>query len=415
MLRFLLGFALALGAADGVAAHGVSGVMGASGAGSSRVGLRVEKTVLLYRHGVRAPLEPEAALEDLPHQPLPAWPVAPGLLTPHGGLALERIGAWRRAQFRRDGLWHSACPTEQDLAIWTNTAARTIASGEALARGLAPGCAVGIGHLPVDQTDPLFEPMRLRNLPFDGAAALHSIAEYTGGPAAMATRHGAALRELARVIGCDQTAQPCDLGADAGRVALSDDGHEVALSGAIRKYSGTAQVFLLEYLEGLPMAQVGWGRASPAALRRLAPLHAALFDVYTRPPYMAARVAGPLALRIAAILRDPHAPKVSIFMGHDSNVSALAALLGVKITSAGYAPGDPPPGGALAIEVLRDAHGRRWARMYFEAAGPEQIRHLTRLTASRPPSHRMLTLPACGHARCSLGKLLNRIESGAVR
>ncbi|WP_447410573.1 hypothetical protein, partial [Clostridium perfringens] len=68
----------------------------------------------------------------------------------------------------------------------------------------------------------------------------------------------------------------------------------MALTGPIRRYSGTAQVLLLEYLEGLPMAQVGWGRATPAALKRLAVLHAALFDVYARPPYMAARVAGPL-------------------------------------------------------------------------------------------------------------------------
>jgi 4-phytase/acid phosphatase len=381
LLRILLGLALTLGATDAAAAH------------SADAGLRLEKTVLLYRHGVRAPLEPEAALDDLPHQPLPTWPVAPSLLTPHGGLALERIGAWRRAQFIRAGLWHQACPTAQDLAIWTNTAARTIASGAALGRGLAPGCIVAVGHLPVDQTDPLFEPLHISRLPFEGDAALRSIAQYTGGPAALAARHNAALREMARVIGCARAAPPCDLAADAGRVALSADGHDIALSGAIRKYSGTAQVFLLEYLEGLPMEQVGWGRASPASLRRLGTLHAALFDVYTRPPYMAARVAGPLAQRMAAILHDPHAPKVSIFMGHDSNVSALAALLGVKIAAKGYAAGDPPPGGALAIEVLRDASGRRWAQTYFEAAEPDQIRQLARLTGGQQPHHRRLILP----------------------
>ncbi|MGC7969895.1 AppA family phytase/histidine-type acid phosphatase, partial [Salmonella enterica] len=69
------------------------------------------------------------------------------------------------------------------MAIWTNTAARTIASGAALANGLAPGCTVPIGHLADGQTDPLFEPMRISPMPFDGAAAIASVQAYTGGVA----------------------------------------------------------------------------------------------------------------------------------------------------------------------------------------------------------------------------------------
>jgi 4-phytase/acid phosphatase len=48
----------------------------------ARPALVPERLVMLYRHGVRAPLETEAALDGLAHPPLPAWPVAASLLTP---------------------------------------------------------------------------------------------------------------------------------------------------------------------------------------------------------------------------------------------------------------------------------------------------------------------------------------------
>lgn len=383
--------------------------------------LTLEKVVLVYRHGVRAPLETEAALDAVPHQPLPDWPVAASLLTGHGARALTLIGAWRRQQFARAGLWpESGCPGPNDLSIWTNTASRTIASGKALADGMAPGCAVTIGHLDAGQTDPLFEPMHLGRSPFDGAAAIASMQAYTGGLAALTARHAGQLHLLAHVIGCDRARTPCDLVADTGRVGISDDARDIALTGAIRRYSGTAQVLLLQYLEGMPMNRVGWGRASPRVLRQLGPLHAALFDVYTRPDYMAARVAGPLARRIAATLGDPRSAKVSVFVGHDSNISALAALIGVRESAPGYAPGDPPPGSALMFEVLRDGQGKRWTRMSFEAATPDQIRRLAQLTSATPPGTQALAIcQAKRRARamrdlCPLSTLLKRIEDRAA-
>ena len=399
-------------------------LLGAGGAAVARARpqFTVEKVVLLYRHGVRAPLDTEAAIDDLAHAPMPAWPVAPSMLTPRGAEALRLIGAWRRRQFVQSGLWRGQCPGPRDLTIWTNTAARTIASGAALANGLAPGCAVPIGHLADGQTDPLFEPLHISPLRFDGAAALASIQAYTGGVAAMTARHIAGLREIAHVIGCDQGAAPCDLAGVPAEVRVADDGRDIALTGPIRRYSGTAQILLLEYLEGMPLSHVGWGRTSPAAVTRLGALHTALFDVYARPPYMAARVAGPLALRIAATLRDPGAAKVSIFMGHDTNVAALSAMLGVRVAARGYAAGDPPPGGALGIEVLRDRRGRRWARLFFEAADPQQIRHLVPFSGKEAPAHQILVLPSCRgipaaikqRGLCPLAEVTRLMEQNAV-
>jgi 4-phytase/acid phosphatase len=138
---------------------------------------------------------------------------------------------------------------------------------------------------------------------------------------------------MQRVIGCTD----CDLAGE--EATLTSDGRDIALTGPIRRYSGTAQVFLLQYLEGMPMGDVAWGRADLAALRALGVLHGALFDVYARPPYMARRVAGTLAQDMARVLADPAGPRIKLYVGHDTNVAALSALLGLKADMPGYAPG----------------------------------------------------------------------------
>jgi len=73
---------------------------------------------------------------------------------------------------------------------------------------------------------------------------------------------------------------------------------------AVVLLSGTAQVFLLQYLQGMPMRDVAWGHAD----------------------------------------------------------------------FAGYAAGDPPPGGALGLLLLRDRQGRHWLRAFATSTYPEHLR-----------------------------------------
>jgi 4-phytase/acid phosphatase len=55
------------------------------------------------------------------------------------------------------------------------------------------------------------------------------------------------------------------------------------LSGALDRASTAAQILLLEYAEGKPLAQVGWGRASAADIGRLSAFHALEFRLLARP------------------------------------------------------------------------------------------------------------------------------------
>jgi len=59
----------------------------------------IRAVVILSRHGVRAPLSSEIRESAYNAQPWPAWPVASGVLTEHGGAALRLMGAWYRARY----------------------------------------------------------------------------------------------------------------------------------------------------------------------------------------------------------------------------------------------------------------------------------------------------------------------------
>jgi 4-phytase/acid phosphatase len=311
---------------------------------------------------------------------------------------MRLLGAYDRMRLVRDGLLPATgCPKSGQVEIWTNSVERTIKSGEALAEGLAPGCALAIGHRPMGENDPLFSPLEAKAVPYDAQAAVAAFNQETGGAAHLAAPYGEAIHTVEAVLGCRQPGRPapCDLAADPAAVRVSADGQGADLSGAIATTSGTAEVFLMEYIEGLPLDQVGWGRASRARLSEMSRLHGLLFDVYVRSSYMAPRSAGPMGRRIEAALVAKDGPALTLLVGHDDNIAAVAALLGVHVHIDSYGYDDPPVGGGIGFEVLKDKAGQRYVRVFYQAQTLDQLRALTPLTLGQPPARQTLRVDAC--------------------
>ncbi|MEG3165253.1 histidine-type phosphatase [Sphingomonas sp. PB2P19] len=356
--------------------------------------LVVERAVLVMRHGIRAPLDGEVPAGTRTGAPWPTWPVAPSRITPHGARALEQVAAYDRQMLAARGLMKADGCAAREVRIRSNSSDRTIASGEAYAAGFAPGCSLAIEHRPVGTADPIFEPLRARVTAFDPAAAIVSINRETGGMAALVRRHATALARLDQVLDCSQPPREC-LPAQAPSIRASSDGHDLVLAGPIRSASGIAQVLLLEEVEGLPRANVGWGRTDPATLKQLGALHAALFAVYTHPSYMAAHQAAVLGREVLSALSSK-GPRLTVFMGHDTNVTALAAALRVDLKAPGYATNDVPPGGALLLERVRDTRtGVRFVRVSYRTQSPETLR-----TLGQAVSLTALQIPGCAGYLC---------------
>jgi 4-phytase / acid phosphatase len=364
-----------------------------SGSAAPRPRLVAERAVLVMRHGVRAPLAGEVPDGTRTGAPWPRWSVAESRITPHGERALAIVAAEDRRLLAAHGLPIAGCPAPGAVRIRTNSSDRTIASGQAYAQGFAPGCALAIEHRPLGEADPIFEPLRASATRFDAHEAVASIERETGGMAALVARHRAELALLDRVLACRPSQGGC-VPSGAPEVAASPDNHDIALAGPIRATSGVAQVLLLEHVEGLP--HPGWGRADPATLKRLGALHAALFAVFTRPTYMAAHQAAVLGREVLTALSDASVARLEVLMGHDTNVTALAAALRIDLTAPGYATNDVPPGGALLLERLRDTRsGARYVRVAYRTQPLDALR-----TGGSAISLTPLKIPGCGAVLC---------------
>lgn len=372
----------------------------AAQSGEAPKGMTLDRVVMLMRHGVRAPLDGEVPKGTRTAQPWPTWSTPESALTPNGANALAAEAHADRADWVAQGLLPAnGCPAPGTIRIWTNSSSRTIASGTAYARGLAPECPLAVGHKPMGDVDPLFEPLRARATHFDAAAAVADIDRFTGGMAALVARHRDALRLLDAVLGCGAP-EGCDP-AGPPRLTPSADGHGIDLSGPIRTASGTAQVLLLQYAEGLSPS-VGGLPVDGAVLARLGAVHAALFDVYSRSPYMAAHQSAAFGRHMIAALTDPKGARIDLLVGHDTNVTALAALLGFDLVAPGYAVNDAAPGGAILIRRWHDRAGKTFVTLAYRTQSPDQIRTKSDAVTLTP-----VQVPGCpADAPCPLDRFV---------
>ncbi|SYZ52023.1 histidine-type phosphatase [Xanthomonas arboricola pv. juglandis] len=373
---------------------------------------QLERVVVVFRHGVRAPLQGEAAAAHYADAPWPQWSTAASLLTPRGRIGVHLSGDYLRQWLVQQGvLPPSGCPVPGSVSVWANTDQRTIDSGALLAAALAPGCGIVAGHRQAGSNDPLFRPIEAGAVPFDGAAAVAAIERETGGPAAVLREHAAELQAMQQILGCTRT--PCDFAQMPSTLTPSANGRGLALGGPIDLTSGTGEVLLLQYAEGLPLAQVGWGRATPERLAQVSRLHALLFDIYARPHYMASRSGAPLARNVLQRFGNMQAPTVSVFVGSDTHIAALSSLLGLHFHLPGYGADDPPPGGALVLVLWREPNGQQVVRAQYLAQSLDQLRTLAPLDLAHPPLQQMLALGICTAGQrmaCPLPEFMHALE-----
>lgn len=357
-------------------------------ASPAKKGMAVERVVMLMRHGVRPSTKFPATPPGTTREAWPDWSTAAGDLTPHGADAIRRLGAFDRTLFVKQGLLPSTgCAPVGAVSVWASGSPRAIKTGKAFLETLEPGCAVPLSYPTDKDADELFHPTDA-HLAIDGEMALAaSLREGpAGGIAGEVARNADAFATLDRITGV-VTTRTTKLSATRG--------DKPDLSGGLSFASTAGQTILLQYLEGMPMAQVGWGRASKADIRQILRFHPIKFQYETRPSYVAERVAAPLARRILDAV-DGKTGKVTLLFGHDTNLAALGGFYGLHWTMADYPKDDIAPGGALGFEVLRAPNGDRYIRAFVQAQTMDQVRTLASLTDREGPSRSYLAIPGCG-------------------
>lgn len=375
--------------------------------------LVVDRVVLLMRHGVRPPTKTPAMPPEVTPERWPDWPTKPGWLTPHGAAAVAQLGAADGTTLRFHRLLPGkGCPVPAAIRIVADSDQRTIETAKAWAATLVPGCALAIDHYPQDEPDPRFNTIESGKAPLDPAKADAAVAAEVGpgGFAALDARYRPLLARIDTIL-CGTPRPGCGVSGTPTGLARARADKRPKLTGALDRASTAAQILLLEAAEGMPMTQVGWGRATLADVTALSEFHALEFRILARPRAVAAANFAGLAEIVRAGLADS-GPRVTMISGHDTNIANLGGLLDVHWQVPGFAADDPVPGGALLLERLHDRAGKRYVRLRYRAQTLEQLRTAAPLGLNGPHD-RILAVPGC-NARgvaglCTLDEALAKL------
>ncbi|MBE6441884.1 MAG: histidine-type phosphatase [Desulfovibrio desulfuricans] len=344
------------------------------------------KVVALSRHGVRAPVQSPETLALWSSRAWPQWPVGRGSLTSRGGQLVTAQWKDLRIRLADKGLLpDSACAKPGAVFVRADTDQRCAATARALLEGLCPGSSSGYA-LATRSPDPLFHPMRGGAQPFDPATAAADVLAAAGGSLDLLhDAHNAALLHLQHISApvapelCLRYNLParCGLTDLPSSVSIAPDNANVRLSGALGIGSSMAEIFLLEYAQW-PRAAAAWGQVDARTLRELLPLHDAAVNVVNRAPMIARAKGGALLSEMAAALAGTHsdqrcnAASLVVFVGHDTNLANVGALLGLHWQLPGYPPDSTPPAAVLLLE-LWDRDGRKEVRASVFAQSIETL------------------------------------------
>lgn len=383
--------------------------------------------VVLMRHGVRAPIENETRSSAYNSQPWPAWPTEPGALTTHGAKALRLLADFYRARYP-SLLQFNSCG-HSGIYVEANTASRTIASANALLPGLSPQCDVR-AHFFTDHFNPLFSPSSSKEV--DQQRATDAIlGRMANEPEWFTAAFGRPLEKMRRVL-TDCAGPTCDKSKPDFRTTRVQNGiattRDPRAESPVSLGADFAENFLLQYTEGMPMSQVGWGRVSRADLNDLMEMNTRYHDFILRTPYGAQVAASNLAAHIRDTILSAASGKPRFYQlgaaddhfilldGHDSNLSGLGALLRLDWVLPDQTFNATPPGSALVFEIRRNrTTGATTVQVLFISQTLDQIRDLHTLTGTEQPSIAPIFIPGCSGPApafaCSVQEFARVIDS----
>ena len=369
--------------------------------------------IVLTRHGVRSPLGTDEQMAPLAAAPWPKWEVAPGIQTPRGNELEALLGAYYRERFIAEGILTGRKELDSSrVFVRTDNDQRTIETGRILGRALVPGWEPPIRSKAAGEADPLFSPSNAHVGHPDPDTAVASVLGRLGGDPAVIERAYAEQFAILKGVLYGRPDAPAPSGSpfDALSKVVPGKGFElVQISGPLRAAVTSSESLILEYEDGKPEADVGWGRLTPQALMEVMTLHDLYFDLTQRTFYPAQVEASNLASHLTDTLDQaatgrpipgaigPASARLVVVVGHDTNIATLGGLLRLDWWLPGTHMNPTLPGGALVFELWRRAGtGKFFVRTSYVAQTPKQMREVQPVSLAHPPARAAIFVPGCG-------------------
>jgi len=390
---------------------------------------QLKQVIIFGRHGVRSPVLPNSALNNFSAQPFPVFSVSDVNLTPNGGTNEKILGAYFRQWLTQEGLL-----TGQDAAdaafvyFRANGTPLIIQTAQAFAAGMLPAASVNVNF--TQQADPLFNPVTAGVARLDERMAVAAVMGRLGGdPQSLAVAYAPELA-LARSVlfnyPLNETPAPAtpagkiDVTALPIGVAEGNPAVPVDLQG-LAAVIGAIDPFVMEYADGLPASEVGWGQLTAGGISQTFRLYNLVLDLEYRTPYLAGVQSSNLASHVVrsmvqaatgnvtpGALGNP-STKMIVLMASNTNITGLAGLFRLDWILPGYQADVCAPGGALVFELRQSqGTGEYIVRVSYVAQTMDQLRNRTALTLDTPPAIAPVFIPGCSVDNATLDCPLER-------
>ncbi|CAI2788925.1 Glucose-1-phosphatase precursor [Serratia grimesii] len=363
---------------------------------------QLEQVLVMSRHNLRAPLANNGSvLAQSTPKAWPTWDTPGGLLTTKGGVLEVYMGHYFNAWLKQTGvLPQEGCPTAGSVYVYANSLQRTVATAQFFTNGSFPGCDVSVHHQDkMGEMDPTFNPIITDNSEAFNQQALGAMnAELAS------LKLDAAYKQLEKIIdykdsSACKTDKHCDLTKEASKMSAVP-GKEPGVAGPLRVGNSLVDAFMLQYYEGFPMKDVAWGKiTTPHQWKQLAQLKDGYQDSLFTSPVVAQNVAKPLLTYINGALigeRKPDSPKVTVLVGHDSNIASLLSAMEFKPYQLPHQYEKTPIGGKLVFQRWHDKkNDRDLLKIEYVYQSTDQLRNATPLTLKSPPQRVTMALKGC--------------------
>lgn len=364
--------------------------------------MQLQQVLMLSRHNLRAPLADNGSvLEQSTKKSWPQWDVPGGQLTTKGGVLEVYMGNYTRQWLAQQGLVkNGSCPDTNNVFVYANSLQRTVATAQFFINGAFPGCDVAVTHQDeMGSMDPIFNPVIT-----DGSDAFNKKALAAMAAANEKLSVKPAFQRLEKIV--DYKASPacnnkkqCDLSSGQNTFS-AENGKEPNVSGPLKVGNSLMDAFTLQYYEGFPLDQVAWGQIkTPEQWKELSAIKNGYQDALFTSPDISREVAAPLVDYIRSQLVDQdkaNAPKITLMVGHDSNIASLLSALQVKPYELPDTFEKTPIGGQVVFERWHDAkNDKDLLKVEYVYQTADQLRNADVLSLKNPPKRVTLQLAGC--------------------
>ena len=396
-------------------------------------GTVLKQIIIFGRHSIRAAISTTNTLNQFSADPYPDYFGVPvGYLTTNGQQAAGLLGSYFHDYLLHEKLLTGSNDTDLARSYFrANTIERAYMTAAKFGAGLVPGVTVPIHTYAAGAADPVFDPLSAGVATVDPARALAEVLGLYGSGTNLALAYSSELSLLSEVLyppgtqpntnstqgSVDPATLPITLVTNTpqGTNLPSYKTGDVINMGGLFAAGSAADPFVMQYTDGFPTNEVGWGRFTLDTLSQQTRLATLGFSISMRPPYLARVQSSSAASHILRSMLQitggvpldgalgTNQPQALVIVSSDTFVAGLAGLLDVHWLLPGYQPDFCPPGGTLVFELRQViTNGQYLVRVFYTAQTFDQLRNLTTLTLEVPPATMQLFIPGGSNSDTNL-------------